>query len=107
VRDAPAALRAGDLFRDDDVAGSLEELNAEVDRTGAPTNPHPCVQSRAAHARRPFHDEPPTMYEARRSFFQAPADRVSSLCASIEPGDAHRPARSALDHQQRRSVGGQ
>ena len=49
--------RAGDLFRDDDVAGSVEELNAEVDRTGAPINPHLRVQSRAAHARRPFHDE--------------------------------------------------
>jgi len=35
------AARAGDLFRDDDVAGSVEELNGEVDRAGAPINPYP------------------------------------------------------------------
>ena len=45
------------LERDDDVAGSVEELNAEVDRAGAPINPHLRVQSRAVHARRPFHDD--------------------------------------------------
>jgi hypothetical protein len=38
------AARAGDLFRDDDVAGSVEELNAEVDRAGAPINPYPRVR---------------------------------------------------------------
>jgi hypothetical protein len=32
-------------------------LNPEVDRTGAPINAHPCVQSRPAHARRPFYDD--------------------------------------------------
>jgi hypothetical protein len=41
VRHASGVARAGDLFRDDDVAGSLEELNAEFDRAGARSTPTP------------------------------------------------------------------